>query len=613
IGGNSTNLVVDTKYLGYNPGVLQSFRLPPGKINPGSVTISAKDLGLQVWRCNGSYVKENTVLVNPNDAQWTVVIYDRVHAANEQTGDLVRRTTSALTSNVTETVVGSIDYYTGETVVDFSKIQEVADFVSDLTGAWPKSGEDPKYYVYVTSYDLAKSNFRINWKASPLVESGKTTYYLGTADQRSAENNSQGHVKEGRNTFIAFYDLDDDGEYTAGEPYGTVKDVQVGWNTTPLTIVLTDTSPVFARLKVIGDNRGANDRNVVYGKEDSNITAADYGFKEGTPAGGEKERIRVVRTAIDGKGLYVREERTVLDKMVSKSAEKYITEADILKNTLDLDWEYLAKDIAAESGLSALEVTSVWYRVVMGNENLATAALASNNVMSVLISRNFDSAYGYELAKPVILTSGDVKTPQPMFKWRLQTDGLNTYTAFRAWVYAADGQTLVWDSDYQPMPPRVYDSKLGCHTYTWRPPLYAGALLPDGSGVFENGKNYQWKLEVYNAKFNPEYNKKMTRNPSEPATFLMNVMTNSVDFGQINLAVRYYGPDVVAQNGKIRVQAFKSADFAGDPVAEGYVYDMGGIASTNALAANARIIGLEEGTYYVRAFIDTKPAGVDKY
>ena len=616
IGGNSTNLVVDTKYLGYNPGVLQSFRLPPGKINPGSVTISAKDLGLQVWRCNGGYVKENTVLVNPNDAQWTVVIYDRVHAASEQTGDLVRRTTSALTSNVTETVVGSIDYYTGETVVDFSKIQEVADFVSDLTGAWPKSGEDWDYvyYVYVTSYDLAKSNFRINWKASPLVESGKTTYYLGTADQRSAENNSQGHVKEGRNTFIAFYDLDDDGEYTAGEPYGTVKDVQVGWNTTPLTIVLTDTHPVFARLKVIGDDRGTNDRTVIYGKEDSNITAADYGFKEGTPAGGEKERIRVVRTAIDGKGLYVREERTVLDKMVSKSAEKYITEADILKNALDLDWECLAQDIAAKSDLSALEVTSVWYRVVMGNENLATAALASNNVMSVLISRKFDSDYGYKLAKPVILISGDVKTPQPVFKWRLQTDGLNTYTAFRAWVYAADGKTLVWDSGYQPMPPRVYDFELKCHAYTWRPPLYAGALLPDGSGVFENGKNYQWKLEVYNAKFNPEYNKKMTRNPSEPATFLMNVMTNSVDFGQINLAIRYFGPDVVAQNGKIRVQAFTSADFTGDPVAEGYVYNTDDIASTNkAMVANARIIGLEEGTYYVRAFIDTKPAGADKY
>ncbi len=614
IGGNSTNLVVDTKYLGYNPGVLRTFRLPPGKINPGSVTISAKDLGLQVWRCNGGYVKENTVLVNPNDAQWTVVIYDRVHAASEQTGDLVRRTTSALTSNVTETVVGSIDYYTGETVVDFSKIQEVADFVSDLTGAWPKSGEELNYVTYVTSYDLAKSNFRINWKASPLVESGKTTYYLGTADQRSTENNSQGHVKEGRNTFIAFYDLNDDGEYTAGEPYGTVKDVQVGWNTTPLTIVLTDTHPVFARLKVIGDDRGTNDRTVIYGKEDSNITAADYGFKEGTPAGGEKERIRVVRTAIDGRRLYREEERTVLDKMVSKSAEKYITEADILKNALDLDWECLAQDIAAKSDLSALEVTSVWYRVVMGNENLATAALASNNVMSVLISRNFDSAYGYKLAKPVILISGDVKTPQPVFKWRLQTDGLNTYTAFRAWVYAADGQTLVWDSDYQPMPPRVYDFELKCHAYTWRPPLYAGALLPDGSGVFENGKNYQWKLEVYNAKFNPEYNKKMTRNPSEPATFLMNVMTNSTDYGQINLAIRYFGPDVVAQNGKIRVQAFTSADFTGDPVAEGYVYNTDDIASTNkAMVANARIIGLEEGTYYVRAFIDTKPAGADKY
>ncbi len=397
--------------------------------------------------------------------------------------------------------------------------------------------------------------------------------------------------------------------------------MNVGWNTVPLTINLTDTSPVFARIKAIMGTSdsvavGTNDRTVNYGSEDDCPSASELGFEEGTPSGGNFERIRVVRTGIDSTAIFSDEmQKIVLDKMVSASAEKYITEADILKDTLDLDWQDLAKDIASSTKFQDTPVTSVWYRIVMGNEPLPNAeGMASNNVMPVLVSRRFDSNAGYKKgAKPIILTSGDVKTPQPTFKWRLTIDARNTYTAFKVWVYAEDGTTLVWESDYEPMPARVWDSKLQCHTYTWQPPLYADGLLPDGSGIFENGKNYKWKVEVYNAKFHPEHNKTMERNPSEPATFFMNVLTNSVDYGQINLAIRYYGPDVVAQAGKIRVQAFTSADFTGTPVAEGYVYNMNDIASTDAITANARIIGLEQGSYYIRAFIDTKTPSQEKY
>ncbi len=624
IGGGNTNLVSDAKYLGYNSGLSQSFRLPPGKINPGSVVVTVKDFGLQVWHASANYVKEYMVNVHPNKATWEELIFDRVHSEDEHTGDLVMRLQTELTSNVVETVVGSINYTTGETTIDFSQINDSVTFDGDVTGTWP----DVVYYStggvayrHVTVYNLASSFFRINWMATPLVESGKVTYYLGSADARSETNNSYGHVKEGKNTFIAFYDLDDNGEYTAGEPYGVALGVNVGWNTVPLTINLTDTSPVFARIKAIKSANdtsavGTNDRTAIWGTEDDCPLVTKYGFTEGTSSGGSQERIRVVRTAIDGNPLTKDAlHRVVLDKVVSASAESYITEADILKDALDLDWDNLAKDIASESSLrDTLAVTSVWYRIVMGNGDISKASgMLTNNIMSVFIARRFDGKAGYAAAKPIILTSGDVKTPQPTFKWRLTNDALNSYTAFRVWVYAEDGKTLVWESDYEPMPPRVWDSKLQCHTYTWQPPLYADALLPDGSNVFENGKNYQWKIEVYNAKFNPQYNKTMTRNPSDPATFFMNVLTNSVDYGQINLAVRYYGPDVVAANGKIRIQAFTSADFMGSPVAEGYVYNMDDIASTNALTTNARIIGLEQGIYYIRAFIDTKTPSQEKF
>ena len=619
--GNENTITGMVKYLGYNPGISQSFRLPPGKIKPGSVIVKAKDLGLQVWHASVDYIKEYTVPVNPNNAKWTEegIIFDRVSASSEHLGDLVMRIAPAgLNSNEVVTVVGSINYTTGETMIDFSLIQDTITFDGDMTGKnQPEvfSSSGVLIYRHVTTYNLANSYFLINWGAKPLIESGKSTYYLGAADQRSEDSNSYGHIKEGKNTFIAFYDLDDNGEYSAGEPYGFVNNVNVGWNTVPLTITLTDTSPVFARIKVIAgssdtEERGANDRNVIYGNQDDNKKATDYGYIEGTPSGGEKERIRVVRTTINFKNLYLTQQKTVLDKMVSVSAEKYITEADFLKDSLDIDWDTLAEDINADSRFD--NVTSVWYRIVMGNETLNNAASASNNVMSVLVTRNFDINDGYEQARPIILVSGDVKTPQPTFKWRLTNDALNTYTAFKVWVYAEDGTTLVWESDYQPMPPRVWDTKLQCHTYTWQPPLYADALLPDGSGVFENGKNYKWAIEVYNAKFNLN-NKKMTRYPSEKATFFMNVLTNSVDYGQINLAIRYYGPDVVAQAGKIRVQAFTSADFTGTPVAEGYVYNMDDIASTNAITTNARIIGLEQGSYYIRAFIDTKTPSQEKY
>ena len=98
---------------------------------------------------------------------------------------------------------------------------------------------------------------------------------------------------------------------------------------------------------------------------------------------------------------------------------------------------------------------------------------------------------------------------------------------------------------------------------------------------------------------------------SRPETFRMNV--TAIDASSEKLAVRvcYVGP---AQNllDKIRVQAFSSPDFTGDPVAESTLRYVDAEDSLSPLGpdANAEVFGLPKGRYFLRAYIDTNGNGV---
>ena len=186
-----------------------------------------------------------------------------------------------------------------------------------------------------------------------------------------------------------------------------------------------------------------------------------------------------------------------------------------------------------------------------------------------------------------------INSPAPTFSWRTGVDA--TYTAFRIRV---TGSGFSWTSDYQLMPPHDADG-----VCSWTPPLRVGAIVPGGTAEFKNGVTYTWEISTYNAKFK-------TDSWVEGGTFLANVLTNSTDYATARVAVRYYGPNAVASSGTIRVQAFKTPDFSGEPVAEGYVRNTADLMSTDAIKGeNATIVGLKPGSYYIRAFIDTENDG----
>ena len=77
--------------------------------------------------------------------------------------------------------------------------------------------------------------------------------------------------------------------------------------------------------------------------------------------------------------------------------------------------------------------------------------------------------------------------------------------------------------------------------------------------------------------------------------------------------MKYTGPaDVIADcddlttvAGKVRLQAFTTADFSGAPASSAFVTNKTVIANAATAAADARLIGLPAGTYYVRAFVDS--------
>ena len=84
-------------------------------------------------------------------------------------------------------------------------------------------------------------------------------------------------------------------------------------------------------------------------------------------------------------------------------------------------------------------------------------------------------------------------------------------------------------------------------------------------------------------------------------------------FNAINACVKYTGPaDVIADcddlttvAGKVRLQAFTTADFSGAPASSAFVTNKTVIANAATAAADARLIGLPAGTYYLRAYIDS--------
>ena len=443
--------------------------------------------------------------------------------------------------------------------------------------------------------------FRIAYSVNPAVGLPRKLF-LGEA--------TTGHVREGKNTVVAFADLDGNGTYTAGEPYGCVAGVDVSWKGTSVDLMLTDTTPVFARVDPV---KGDNDRSALYGTESGNYTNF---VSASQPSGGVYDRIRVVRHIILGtesdafaEDVGAGVNRVVLDMNVSSGASPWLTEANILATgALDVDWDTLYDDVigrmdgngripsSTDSSPYILgDVIGVVYRIVLGNESVAALG-ESSNMSKVMPVRWFDSTRNRPIPQLTAAGNGVVMLGRPTFAWTME-HGANGYTAFKVKVTNTTG-TFSWTSDFQRMPVADADG-----VYTWAAPLFAGDRPAGATGVFENNKTYRWSVSAYNAKY---------RNDDfvDGGTFLMGVQTNGYETGTVQASVRYYGPAIVTNDASalIRVRAYTSPDFTGEPVSGGFV------DKSVTDGVNCRLLGLPKGTYYLQAFVDSNGNGVwDKW
>ena len=619
VGGEGENgNIVGIQYFGMNPMHETLVHLSPGSVVPNSVKFEFKD---PAWTLVDETTQQKLFNTDPATALWEGGIIDVQRSDNPAVGDIVSQGDTSVS-------FGTIDYATGELKLDFAAFPEYFTIVGDIT-------EEREGETWSSVYNLQKSYVRVNWESKLITGGSGSTYYLSKANPRDGGNNSLGHVKEGLNTFIAFYDLDGDGAYTLGEPYGFVRNVDVRWNYAKARIELTDTNPVFARIDltqaegtaageggiggiIIGGDAAegggvATDREALWPTDPDVVNMLG-----GIAAPEGKVRVRVARYAVDNLtsgGLNAASVAVVYDRVIDTTAGVHpvLTEADILNsigNEFDLDWAASSRDSGQIDLSTAAQnltgkvivdqngnkipclVTNVYYTIYIGND----AIIANNPTNAGMIGRAIVRKFGPNRTLPTVVPGpATVNTPAPTFSWK-DTAGDTTYTAFRIRVTGPNG--FSWTSDYQLMPPRGSDG-----VYTWTAPLRVGSIVPGGTAEFMNETMYTWSISTYNAKYRSDQ-------WVTGGQFYMNVLTEQPDYGTARVAVRYYGPDAVAQSGTIRVQAYLTPDFSGAPVAEGYVTSLADIASTDAITEpNATISGLKAGSYYIRAFVDTDRNG----
>ena len=487
-----------------------------------------------------------------------------------------------------------------------------------------KTGEfDIDLGVFKGQYTVSLSNaadrvsmedqtFRISYWSNMSAELPRKLY-LGEA--------THGHVREGKNMIVAWADLDADGLWQPGEPYGLVRDVDVSWKGTKAEIELTDTSAITPRIDLVG---GTSDQGLTWAKVEEDVpnmvtdkAAAEKWIANNriVPATLEgdstlRQRIRVVRWLVNDVPVYSQgiDARVVLDKTFETDVRSVLTEADFLADgeTFDLESQFLASEVE-DRMLGTLR--SAMYLVVVGDGEYHWTNETDTNTVSALdavIVRRFGESW----VRPTPVTPGSaggavVNTANPTFKWTMDCPDEEGYTAFRINVFDAAGRTKIWDSGLQDAPKKVNG------VYAYEAPLFVGDKTLAGA-VFANKTNYTWKVAMYNAKYS---NQSETRAYSAGGLFRMEVQENGYSLGTANVAVRYFGPSKTWAGGAskktasvIRVRAYASPDFTGVPVAAGYVTDSASV-SNRAAVANCRVTGLPAGKYYLQAFVDSNNNG----
>ena len=534
-----------TRLLGMNPHTVVTLQFGPGSVVPDTVEIFINDpvSELETYSVATNGVKTYVETFAAGTSGWLSMIKDAV-VDNSGTGNLI-----VMNSGV---VVGTIDYKTGLAVVDFSKFPE----------RWAQWNSNTELMIA----DPADSYIKAKWTSKMLSSSATTRLYLTEP--------TEGHLREGRNTFMAFLDANGDGSASSGEPMAFLRDVDVGWSrVTDLAFEMITDHPS-------GPNVSVNNN--------------------------DKQLVRIVRTAINGKsGTDTR--RIVFARKIDFNGRSNLTRADYVRaGAFDMDWKYLVED-ARKLGMNPADIVSADYAIVIGDRNLENIQYYSD--------ATFTKTFSVDRSAPVpVSPSGSssyfVQAARPTFTWT----GGEGYTAFAIEVAASDSpDAVVWSSGTNSLPAR------GTRGYEFSPELYVGRELLDNT-------NYFWRVAQFNAKYNSlaELGERdvVWSDWAEFKTAVDSSMGNT-GYGRVKVDVRYYGPAVDEPLTNVYVEVFKSPDFTGKPLASVKLGDCLGadgvtadLALTNLLdfvAAQTNNLvtldGVPKGLVYVRAFVDRNGNG----
>ena len=461
---------------------------------------------------------------------------------------------------------------------------------------------------YTGAKDLTGANLIVKAYTDPNLERSDAEFSVANGNNRSVNvitlNKKQvgvvgrlngavdGYLREGKNTFVVSA-VASNATTSASTILGVARNVDVGWNKVEFEVELLDESPICPRptlaYSIGGENSesssSGNNGSAEISSGSSHVYVYRYAVDEYTPPSSLVNRL-------------------ILDKDIGERTSLH--EGDFLADGVyDIDWTYFQNEVVRNPTVygEGFPVTSVTYRVYSQPVNIS--AEATSNVTPYV---EFTREFGATRARAVPVASGDYATifygARPTFAWRMTGDRPDTYTAFAIQVKDADG-TVVWNSGVQQAPSRNANGD-----YEWTAPLYVGDQTTSGK-VFANLENYTWQVIMYNSKYQSTQNAYW----SDPRMFRMNVYgadePNSADRHRLNVAVKYFGPGTmnvssVQTAGTIRVEAFTSPDFSGEPAGRAFVDSLALVTdAVDHTTANATIIGLAPGKYYVRAYLDT--------
>ena len=581
--------------IGMNPQKSVDLSLGPGSVIVGSVVVYVKDptrTRAYGYVEAGKPVVTSTVKGDPLTATWASEAGDRAIPGDPVHGLIVSDSSDEL---------GVVDYQTGAITLNLNK----------FVGSRFYNQADNNGLVSWDLYSLSNSYVKVEWQSKQANQGFPQTFYLSRPADPTLYT-SRGRLREGRNMFVAFVDVNNDGAWTAGEPIGSVADIDVGWNrTAPFNIEMTDTSPMIARID-LASSEGSEEFDAVNAFVDRGIRGSYYPNVAPAFAGTNipvhaSTRVRVVRSQVNGVATLNGQSynEVVYDGIFDLTAHPVLSEADLrAKGVFDLDWSQLRSAwMRTHSGSANMtSLTNAAYRVVLGDGTVA--ANEFNNNLPLVFVNAFQNGAAQTKAVPVA-PAGTVYAGQPSFSWRhdaLDAQGMKVkdYPAFRLRVWKdAAKSVLVYDSGVQVAPARD-----AAGVYSWTAPIYADMATPQGQ-MFATQENYFWSVSMLDAKFmDPNADETVQEFRMETSGLLGTLS----DYGTIEAKVKYFGPagtSAGSLNGMVRVQAFSTPDFTGMPVGEGFVNGVETLSTPNQLVVNAKVLGVPPGTYYLRAFIDT--------